>query len=208
MAVPYSDNVSSELKDIHDAIRCSRSDEDCYLGPLGDFLEVVTEKKRKNELPSATFKSKDHGADAIAYLQDGLEIPYWQLLARIFVQMSEPGTLAVASGTFFSNAVTHAINSMRLQIRLRLQCLECKYAYELPKRLGDGINGRLAVLDYITESTTPELAEEFDLHAELFRRSPSSMDPINRMDRADRTPTMILVPDRNEGWTDLVSTTA
>lgn len=146
MSVPNSDWVSHQLGAIRNAI-CSRQQPGrTWVGSLGDFCEEIIQSSNRQ---SVRFESKDRGSEKLKYLQDALEVPYWHLIAQIFINRSEHD-----GGHKSSIQVARSVvKDMRREIQLRKQTLEEEYPGQIHADIIGGINARLHVLDRFLEET-------------------------------------------------------
>jgi hypothetical protein len=121
-----------------------------YLGELGHHLESIC----KGE--SQDFMTHRIGEKRLNYLQDALELPYWNLIVDLFEVASTAKRASGISQTIMENAVAGCYQF----IKNHLQHVENVYtnveiSEDKPARILEGIALRLGVLEQYTQAVDP-----------------------------------------------------
>lgn len=118
-----------------------------FLGELGHYLESIAQGN------SHGFMTYRIGDQRLEYLQDALELPYWDMIVRIFQATSNSKRASGISQTIMENAVAGCYQF----IKTNLQHLKELYANgdigePEPTRILEGVRLRLRVLEKYTSA--------------------------------------------------------
>ena len=127
-----------------------QSSRETFLGELGHHLECIC----KGENPD--FMVHRVGEERLDYLQDALELPYWDLIVDLFQATSSTKRASGISETIMDNAVAGCYQFIKNQ----LQCIKDIYINGeinevVPERILEGITLRLHVLEKYTSAVDP-----------------------------------------------------
>lgn len=127
-----------------------RSPRSTYLGELGHHLESMSKGK------SREFTIHRIGDKRLNYLQDGLELPYWDLIIDLYEAALNTKQSSGVSQAIMDNAVAGCYQF----IKSHLNHLKSMYASgeikeAIPKRVLKGIALRLRVLEQYTQAIDP-----------------------------------------------------
>lgn len=146
-----------------------------YLGDLGHFCEEVAltwvneDRARPPPLPFKIITRRDQ--EAFQYLQDALEVPYWELMLDLFVVWQ------VNQRSYTVDAIIRVLHSIALEVRQNLVADLGSESGEDEKKMGpiiEGINARLEVLDGVWNTEASRLSEIPDV---VRSRVPQSQSP-------------------------------
>lgn len=146
--------------------RTANEPDSVYLGDLGHFCEEIAltwnnEDRERQASPPIFNIITRRDQEAFQYLQDALEVPYWELMLDLFV------VCQVNQRSYTVNAITRVLHSIALEVRQNLIADLGSKSGEDIKKMGpviEGINARLEVIDSVwntEESRFCEIADMF-----------------------------------------------
>lgn len=129
-----------------------------FLGELGHFCEALLNEldMPDTERKSVIFQVRRVNEYWPGYLQDALELPYWELMAELLAMVSVQ-TPPSHSGML---AIYHIAEGRKRSVEAQLDCLQEVYSREQvgdssPKNIEHGIRARLLVLGRIESLLCP-----------------------------------------------------
>lgn len=151
------------------ALAGRKSSEKVYLGDLGEYCELVFSSSisgiRNPDISSTVTHTRDEILDN---LQDTFEVPYWSLIADLFLGMRSNTLKRRSLSTEVVLKVLDSVN-MNLHGELR-QLRECGEA-DIMQPFLSGIDERMRVLRSILESTGVETNGKDELLSAMFEKA-------------------------------------
>jgi hypothetical protein len=121
-----------------------------YLGELGHHLHSICQGE------SQDFTTHRHGEDRLCYLQDALELPYWDLIIGLFEAASTAKRAPGISQTIMDNAVAGCYQFIKSYYEhVENVYTDDEISEEKPARILEGIDLRLKVLAQYTQAVDP-----------------------------------------------------
>jgi len=167
-AIGHLQGTEAKLCRLREQI-CSRQNRLTYIGPFGEYCERVSRvPKARPHVEIETYGHRATGDEVQPYLQDALEVPYWNMMADQFIKSSE------INNPLTYEAVSSVVNDKRRELRLRLQQVKQKWPGDLPQEIEDGIARRISVLDALLAPTSDKYDSLEEQQVQTLQRSPTS----------------------------------
>ncbi|KAH9897572.1 hypothetical protein F4778DRAFT_240535 [Xylariomycetidae sp. FL2044] len=181
VAVPHSEDLASELSAIKAAINACQRLKSGYLGDLGKFCEQVTEHRLSSASPEfpTEFRFSDLGIGALAYIQDGLEVPYWSLMVNIIISSHKAGI----NDPLGDEILLRALNDARLSIYLHQSNMMRQHAEDVPEDILEGILARTSILDRLVDEIPAVRVDNIHNQLSLTSITPSYPEPADASDK-------------------------
>lgn len=198
-------STTLKLQGIREQIHSRQSDNRKEIGPFGKYCERINSTKTTGEKQALMEKylARATGDGIQPYLQDGLEVPYWNMMADEFIRSN------YINNQFTYDAILSMINDKRREIRLRLQQIKQKWPDDLPQEIEDGIARRISILDAMLAQTSDKYDNLEEQQVQVPQRSPTSglMPGSPAADPPMAAPASLTAnPSATDDITDLVST--
>lgn len=166
--ISHLQDTRAKLRRLRQQI-CSRQSKSIeYIGSFGEYCERI------NSLPQANrhagmekYQARATGDEIQPYLQDALEVPYWNMMADQFIKSNH------INNQFTYDAVLSVVNDKRRELKLRLQQTKQKWRDTLPQEIEDGIARRIGVLDALLAQTSDKY-DTLEQQVQALQRSPTS----------------------------------
>lgn len=205
VVVSHLQGTGAKLSRVREQI-CSRQSRGTeYIGSFGDYCERVSgSPQRGSGMMTEKYQARATGDEIPSYLQDALEVPYWNMMADQFIKSSH------SNDQLTYDAVLSVINDKRRELKLRLQQVKQKWRENLPQEIEDGIIRRVTVLESILAQTSDKYDSLEEQQIQLLQRSPTSVltstGPPTDLAVPETTSAMVAKVSTTEGITDLVGT--
>lgn len=125
-----------------------------YIGKLGEFCESVCaswEQAPPDRKPKGFKSALKYGSDCVIYLQDALEIPYWQLVIDLFLDWRESNT-----NNMLATAILHTLQYKAMSCQKKadeLRRLQVAPQHKKDRKgLGVLLDGIQRRLDFLTDA--------------------------------------------------------
>ncbi|KAL1600831.1 hypothetical protein SLS60_007219 [Paraconiothyrium brasiliense] len=146
--IAKSDPSQSSTRDIPSLE--SLSSREIYLGELGHHLESICKGEPQE------FMIHRVGEQRLDYLQDALELPYWDLIVDLFESASATKRASGISQTIMENAVGGCYQFIKSHLKhIRNRYIEGHVDEAIPERILEGIALRLRVLEQYSQAIDP-----------------------------------------------------
>jgi hypothetical protein len=145
-------------------LRQSKSIE--YIGSFGEYCERINATDLQARMDK--YQARATGDEILPYLQDALEVPYWNMMTDQFIKSNH------INDQFTYDAVLSVINDKRRELKLRLQQVKHKWRNSLPQQIEDGITRRAGVLDALLAQTSDKYDSSEEQQVQALQRSPTS----------------------------------
>ena len=191
LVLSHLQDTKTRLHRIRGQFSPSQADETIYVGPFGEYCEHINTILRDDkQARTERFRARATGDDVLPYLQDALEVPYWNMMADQFIKSKQHNNELT-----YETALS-VINDKRRELKLRLQQIKRKWSQSVPQEIEDGILRRVSVLDALLAQTTDKYDSLEEQEVRALQRSPTS-----ELGSASATAQMPQLDDRS----DLVS---
>lgn len=205
IVVGHLQGTSTKLSRIREQICLRQSRGMEYIGAFGEYCERVGASPPT--MAGATkekYQACATGEEIPSYLQDALEVPYWNMMADQFIKSSH------INNSLTYDAILSVINDKRRELKLRLQQTKLRWREYLPQEIEAGISRRIVVLDSILAQTSDKYDSLEELQTQLLQRptasSDGSVNPSTDSTIPEAASATTVMASTLEEITDLVST--
>lgn len=182
------DSTRERLRRIREKIIMNQSQG--YVGSLGEYCESInTSSRTDQEPPIQTYDTWPTGQDNLPYLEDALEVPYWNMMADHFIKSSH------INSPFTYDMVLSVIKQKRGEIKFLLVQTKRKWGDALPEAIEKGIVHRLDVLDTVIAETPGSRESLLDIQVPTLQASP---DPLPVPTEPESTPLIAAISNKGE----------
>lgn len=182
------DSTKERLRGIREKITMNQSIG--YVGSLGEYCESITTSSKTDQgLPIQTYDTWPTGQDNLPYLQDALEVPYWNMMANHFIKSSH------INSPFTYDMVLSVVKQKRGEIKFLLIQTKQKWGDALPEAIEKGIVHRLDVLDTVIAETPGSHENLLDTQVPILQASP---DPLPVPTEPESTSLIAAISNKGE----------
>ena len=167
--ISHLSGTTAQLHRLREQICSRQSGGFHYVGPFGEYCERI------NAIPQADTQARMEKYEACAtgdeiqpYLQDALEVPYWNMMADQFIKSNH------INNQLTYDAVLSVMNDKRRELKLRLWQIKQKWRDILPQEIEDGIARRIGVLDALLAQTSDKYDSLEEQQVQALQKSPTS----------------------------------
>ena len=170
--ISHLHGTAAKLHRLREQICLRQSGSIHYIGPLGEYCERINSTSQA-DTETEKYQTCATGDEIQPYLQDALEVPYWNMMADQFIKSNH------INSQFTYDAVLSVLNDKRRELKLRLTQVKQKWHDDLPQELEAGIARRIGVLDALLAQASDKYDTLEEQQVQALQRSPTS-DPEPR----------------------------
>lgn len=197
-----SQGISEKIGRIREQICSRQSGTVKFVGQFGQYCQNINALQESDWSARETrYEARATGDEIQEYLQDALEVPYWNMMADVFIKSTH------INDHLTNDAVLSVINDKLRELTLRLQQAKDKWPKALPQEIEAGISRRIATLEALLAQTSNKYDSLEEQQITALQRSPTSGLGSTGLSRALQRSPLLARTSTMSGMTDLVSLT-